>query len=241
MAAINHQQSFLRSLSSIRVSEGRETPIGPTRRSSSKRSLSSPIPASSPADPICVSDLPPLPFGCDSGCDSNNSSSRSRGLSRRSNFQRPESILRKSATNSPKRHKARSSVSFLYNDDGTLMTQESTFHSQSQQKHRGLRKDYSLGKRACSSSHMIIESDHDVAFQSASSLKNHDFAFVKRSDGQWTYAILAYRSFELVKNEEVVEECMMFVMSDAGSTKLIKKRQWGDYVRLVSMKGLEER
>jgi hypothetical protein len=81
------------------------------------------------------------------------------------------------------------------------------------------RCDYRLGEPARSSSHMVSK---------VSTLKNYDFAFIKRTDGLWTYAILAYRT----------EESMMFVMNETGSTKIIKKRQWAEYVRCVA--ALEE-
>ena len=249
MTAINHHQSFLRSLSSIHGSEGLETPPVSSRRTFNKSILSR---RSSLEDPICVSNLPPLPFGrgddaC-ANCQIDNNVSRQSGLSRRSTLRRrhsqdamvrPESILRQSSHASPLQHKRRASVSFMYRENGTLMTQESSQDSQPRQKHRGLRKDYSLGKSARSHAHMIIESDCDAAFESASSLNNHDFAFVKRSDGEWTYAILAYRSFEKVKNEDGQEECMTFVMSYSGSTKMIKKRHWGEFIRLVHVSSEE--
>ncbi|KAL3786555.1 hypothetical protein HJC23_006805 [Cyclotella cryptica] len=94
------------------------------------------------------------------------------------------------------------------------------------------RKDYSLGEVARSNSHMIIESCPQKALHRASKLKNHDFAFVKRMDGSWTYAILAYRSF-VDGNTDSSDECMMFVMNEKGSTKTIKRRQWAEFVRCV--------
>lgn len=90
------------------------------------------------------------------------------------------------------------------------------------------RCDYRLGEPARSSSHMVIDSNPSSAASKVSTLKNYDFAFIKRTDGLWTYAILAYRT----------EESMMFVMNETGSTKIIKKRQWAEYVRCVA--ALEE-
>jgi hypothetical protein len=40
---------------------------------------------------------------------------------------------------------------------------------------------------------MIIQDDPQEAFSQVSRLKQHDFAFIKRTDGLWTYAILAHR------------------------------------------------
>lgn len=83
--------------------------------------------------------------------------------------------------------------------------------------------EYKLGQVLRSSSHMNPDQTQ------VSSLNNYDFAFIKRTDGTWTYAILAYRS-----TLDNGEECMMFVMNEAGSTKLIRRRQWGEFVRCVA-------
>lgn len=88
------------------------------------------------------------------------------------------------------------------------------------------RRDYKLGQALRSPTHMIIENCPQAAMEKVSQLKNYDFAFIKRSDGSWTYAILAFRSEE--------EECMMFVMNEGGSTKVIKKNQWAKWVRCVA-------
>mmetsp|Transcript_29142 Transcript_29142/g.60743 ORF Transcript_29142/g.60743 Transcript_29142/m.60743 type:complete len:223 (-) Transcript_29142:123-791(-) len=57
-----------------------------------------------------------------------------------------------------------------------------------------------------------------------SSLQKHDFAFVLRTDGSWTYAILAERR----------EESMRFVVSLKGATKTMTRSRWLDSVRLVN-------
>ena len=116
-----------------------------------------------------------------------------------------------------------------------------------EKQHLGFRHDYNLGDTARSSSHMIIEIDTQCAIESIGTLSSHDFAFVKRSDGSYTYSILAYRSSsthvdeeslitrppQLQKGEEV-EESMTFVLSNAGCTKLIRKSQWSQCIRLVA-------
>jgi hypothetical protein len=105
--------------------------------------------------------------------------------------------------------------------------------------HKGFRKDYVIGEILRSPSHMIIEHACGQAFQAASSLDTHDFAFVRRSDGSFSYAILAYRSMPPISgNNTSIEESMAFVMSGDGSTKIISRRHWGKYVCLVSMDGL---
>lgn len=60
-------------------------------------------------------------------------------------------------------------------------------------------------------------------------MKNYEFAFIKRTDGSWTYAILAYRS-----TSQDEEEFMTFVMNEEGSTKIIRMRHWAEYVRCVA-------
>lgn len=99
-------------------------------------------------------------------------------------------------------------------------------------RHGTIRRDYHLGESARSLSHMNVESSPRAAEEKASQLKNYDFAFIKRTDGSWTYAILAYRSIN-ENGSDPKEECMMFVMNEEGSTKMIKKPQWADFIRCV--------
>ncbi|KAL7471797.1 hypothetical protein ACHAXS_012119 [Conticribra weissflogii] len=159
-------------------------------------------------------------------------------------------------------------------DDRTAATHaSSTAFSPRAAPHRprGLRPDYRLGDEARSASHMLVESNPYSAFQHATSLHDGDYAFVKRSDGKWTYAVLGHRSLapsggggkndrqghsnlshpsnyhqhyhprnDTGFREEKMEECMVFVLNERGSTKQYKKRQFGDEIRMVSMKGLRE-
>lgn len=95
----------------------------------------------------------------------------------------------------------------------------------------GERRDYFLGDLAKCPSHMMAIPDNDPqgALHQVSQLKQHDFAFIKRADGSWTYAILAHRYVSKG------EECMMFVLTEEGSTKTIKKKQWANFVRIVAV------
>jgi len=108
-------------------------------------------------------------------------------------------------------------------------------------KSKGFRKDYSIGETTRSSSHMIITPTAELAFQVVSSLKKHDFAFIKRSDGSYAYAILAFRSLEPSNDRsntsDSLEEYMAFVVSGTGSIKMLKKEHWSDFIRLASMDG----
>ena len=117
-------------------------------------------------------------------------------------------------------------------------------------------QDYNLGDTCRSPHHMIVEPNRSKATQAVDTLSNHDFAFVKRSGGRYTYAILAYRTKGTCKGvqqeehnsisfsslsispreseEEEKEETMTFVLKDDGCDKVIKKSQWADNVRLIS-------
>lgn len=85
---------------------------------------------------------------------------------------------------------------------------------------------------------MIAEPTPTRAFDAANKLQKHDFAFIKRSNGSYSYAILADRSKDHDAtngtDSENIDECMVFVMNDAASVKRITKRHWGDLIRLVS-------
>jgi len=81
---------------------------------------------------------------------------------------------------------------------------------------------------------MIIEPTHKRAAQAANSLKKYEYAFIRRSDGSYSYAIVACRSFRS-KNGATAEEeeCIMFVVDEKGSTKVVGQKHWGDVVRLT--------
>ena len=95
---------------------------------------------------------------------------------------------------------------------------------------------------------------HATSSTTALSLQKHDFAFVKRSNGHYSYAILAYRTTSgddspshhndsmksIDNNGKGGEEGMAFVMDNSGSTKMIRKKHWAEYVRLVAPQEEEE-
>lgn len=85
-------------------------------------------------------------------------------------------------------------------------------------------QNYTLGDTPRSSSHMKTpQALHEVC-----ALKDHDFVFLKRSDGSYSYAIIACRT-----TDDASEECMLFVVNESGSTKTVRKRNWLDYIRLL--------
>ena len=57
----------------------------------------------------------------------------------------------------------------------------------------------------------------------------NEFSFIKRSNGSYSYAILANRSMEPIKGE-----CLTFVMNESGSTKTVRKCDWGERIRLIA-------
>lgn len=99
---------------------------------------------------------------------------------------------------------------------------------------------------------MIICSSKQEAIESASQLKKWDGAFIKRSCGVWTYAVLIERAPQplnvLKKRLEYfywatvwevdprddVEDSMLFAIDDDGSTKIIPEHIWAKYVRRVN-------
>eukprot|EP00956_Cyclotella_meneghiniana_P001416 scaffold1555_cov66-Cyclotella_meneghiniana.AAC.3 len=97
-------------------------------------------------------------------------------------------------------------------------------------QHCSQRKDYTLGETLRSSSHMIIETRPQDTFESVCQLKNYDFAFVRRSNGSWTYSILARRS----QDSREDEESMMFVLNQEGQTKVLEKEKWGRHIRRLA-------
>lgn len=159
----------------------------------------------------------------------------------------------------PPRVVATSTIESANNDQQQQLQQqlEQQQQDESSKHHAGFRLDYSLGETARRSSHMIIETNTQRAIDAVdNTLSSHDFAWIKRSDGTFTYSILAYRSSAALsssaanydgddndddddanandKQRQVAEDCMTFVLSTAGCTKMIRRSQWGKCVRLVA-------
>jgi hypothetical protein len=102
--------------------------------------------------------------------------------------------------------------------------------------------DYSLGEVARSRDDMLIAADSIQALKAASTIKIHDKAFLQRSNGLWTVAMLADRSMQ-PKNSyrvsskwytedeiegyksEVLEESLLFVINLEGGTKIVPVRK----------------
>lgn len=70
---------------------------------------------------------------------------------------------------------------------------------------------------------------HDMLTRKASSkkidsLQLHDFAFIYRSNGSWTYAIIADKHDDYIR----------FVVDGEGSAKVTSRKSWSKYIRLVN-------
>mmetsp|Transcript_17055 Transcript_17055/g.36997 ORF Transcript_17055/g.36997 Transcript_17055/m.36997 type:complete len:412 (+) Transcript_17055:628-1863(+) len=108
-------------------------------------------------------------------------------------------------------------------------------------RRRSSRLDYKLGQTARSPSHMIgIEGlSPEQATGVVNSLSKHDFAFVKRSNGLFSYAILGFRSDEGATTlSPSHNDSMTFVLSGTGHTKTLKRWKWVESVRLVNMENV---
>ena len=77
---------------------------------------------------------------------------------------------------------------------------------------------------------MILESTPGRALEAVRSLNLHDFAFVRRSDGSFSYAMVVHRGRDSKRTDE---ECLAFAISGGGSLKIVRQKSWGDVVRRV--------
>jgi hypothetical protein len=106
---------------------------------------------------------------------------------------------------------------------------------------RNATTEYSLGEIARSRNDMLIAADSIHALKAASTIQIHDKAFLQRSNGLWTVAMLADRSMQpknsyrvsskwysedQIKdyNSDVLEESLLFVINLEGGTKIVPVR-----------------
>jgi hypothetical protein len=103
---------------------------------------------------------------------------------------------------------------------------------------------------------MITVSNRAINFKMANSLQTHDFAFVLRSNGEWTYAIVAHRGLVdtlsgdvIVAHNELIEasifahkgliktssdDVLLVVVDLAGRTKTLTRKCWSTCIRMVN-------
>ena len=115
-------------------------------------------------------------------------------------------------------------------------------------QHKPTRIKYNLGDIARTPRDMVIHKSDVEAIHSASLLKKYEQAFLKRSNGLWTAAVLADRSLQPIKTKRhqaahwhseweidpanmELEDCMLFVINGDGATKIVQRRHWGRFIR----------
>jgi hypothetical protein len=76
---------------------------------------------------------------------------------------------------------------------------------------------------------MLIDPNPQRAHDRAASLHLNSFAFVLRSTGDWTYAIVSDGP-----NQRGPDASIKFIVDTKGRTKVIKARHWSQYIRLVN-------
>ncbi|KAL7466407.1 hypothetical protein ACHAXS_006706 [Conticribra weissflogii] len=234
---MDYQKSFIRSLSAIHTGEGKlhPFPLDPAPDQADSRRFSRRMSCN----------IPPLPFG------SNETASREKKTllpphcpRRRSDdalcsrVRQSTQSAEEDATKGSKLSRSmqtRRATGICTQSDKIDMTNSEIMQGTMPQdtkkiRHNGFRKNYSLGMASRKLSDMVVEDDEVAAFELVSSLRTLDFAFVKRSNGQWTYSILAYRSVKTIKN--VHDENMTFVLDNTKKTKTISKHKWASCIRL---------
>ncbi len=124
--------------------------------------------------------------------------------------------------------------SFAHSLDKRTSARESNSKSSKLVK-SAIHKKYHLGDKPRTASDIVIGlgENKSQALASVSSLKVHDYAFVKRRNGNYSYSILADRTIAKNPKGGKEEECMIFVTSPEGHSKIIKRKYWADMIGLV--------
>lgn len=90
--------------------------------------------------------------------------------------------------------------------------------------------DYDLGMTA-RSRHDMKKEDPDEAMEGISRLKALDFAFVRRSNDQWTYSIISDRT----------DDSIRFVVDEVGRTKRFRRDAWVKNIRRIQVQRWHDR
>lgn len=88
---------------------------------------------------------------------------------------------------------------------------------------------YSLGDILSNDQHMITPSSLKDGIEYASTLQPLDFAFILRSNGTWTYAVVCD-----ILNCNNNKPSIKFVVDRQGCTRTIPKKYWGKYICLIN-------
>jgi hypothetical protein len=96
----------------------------------------------------------------------------------------------------------------------------------------GMKPDsYSIGDTGCEED-MIIDRKKTTTAASVGKLRANEAAFIRRSDGSWTYAIVKDRSFDGGSSHSI-----RFQVNVRGCTKDFPESQWGTHVRCIKQRG----
>jgi hypothetical protein len=88
---------------------------------------------------------------------------------------------------------------------------------------------YSLGDILSNNQHMVTPSSLKDGIEYASTLQPLDFAFILRSNGTWTYAVVCD-----ILNCNNNKPSIKFVVDRQGCTRTIPKKYWGKYICLIN-------
>ena len=113
-----------------------------------------------------------------------------------------------------------------------------------------LNRPYTLGEACRTPSDMIAYKSNKKAIESAALLEKWDQAFIRRSNGIWTVAVMIDKAmqpkdtkkrarwctaWEIDPHSMDLEESLLFTVDSNGGTKIINRKSWGQNVR--RMKG----
>jgi hypothetical protein len=150
-----------------------------------------------------------------------------------------EKDLEKSSAHVPQTADARRKTS---NDQNSVSSHKGPSSAGRSDRSTKPKWSYHIGQVSRSPNDMIIHRSPFDAIDSVSMIQNMQQAFIKRSNGLWTCAVLVERGLQPVNgrrwypnweitDEMKLEESMLFVINDDGSTKIINRRNWGKFVR----------
>jgi hypothetical protein len=97
------------------------------------------------------------------------------------------------------------------------------------QQHQQQQQFYCLGETLRSQQHMVQLASVEDTIQSVYALQIADFAFVKRSSGDWSFCQLIER-----ENNEEGEDVMTFCVNEVGHRKSLRPCRWVKMVRSCS-------
>jgi hypothetical protein len=98
----------------------------------------------------------------------------------------------------------------------------------------GMKPDsYSIGNKGREED-MIIDTKKTTTAAAVGKLRANEAAFIRRSDGSWTYAIVKDRSFDGGSSSSPL---IRFQVNVRGCTKDFPESQWGTHVHCIKRRG----